>query len=197
MKRRTWPCSSRRWVLRAGKVVSISVISSGRLPAFDLTSRVPLVCLWNALGSRTLTDTDASRHELVLFTLFLQIGFEIGQARTYRRLKLVGSGQRVSGLEAVASDAGDSNLIRTDASMRIEAGGNGSGDSACCLGEDTFGFGQLLDRRHDLDVRNVLGPAAALANAARRIDTVRRVANRERACDRRRPLRIDVCSAGL
>src|SRR5271156_3228129 len=101
MNRRTCPCSSRSWVLRAGKVVSISVINSGRLPAFDWTSRVPLVCLWNALGSKTLTDTDASKHEFVLFILFLQIRFEIGQARTNCRFELIGSGQGVGGLEPV------------------------------------------------------------------------------------------------
>src|SRR5271154_2980574 len=129
MKRRTWPCSSRRWVLRAGKVVSISVISSGRLPAFDLTSRVPLVCLWNALGSRTLTDTDASRHELALFILFLQIGFEIGQAWPDRCFELVGSSQRVGGLETVAGDAGDGEFVGTDAPVRVEAGSDGGGDS--------------------------------------------------------------------
>src|SRR5271155_2356296 len=120
MKRRTWPCSSRRWILRAGKVVSISVINSGRLPAFDCTSRVPLVCLWNALGSKTLTDTDASRHEFVLFILFLQIGFEVGQARADGRFKFVGTGERVGGLESVAGDAGNGELIGTDAPVRVE-----------------------------------------------------------------------------
>src|SRR5271170_1972025 len=175
MKRRTWPCSSRRWVLRAGKVVSISVINSGRLPAFDCTSRVPLVCLWNALGSKTLTDTDASRHEFVLFILFLQIGFEVGQARAHRRFELIGSGQRVSGLETIAGDAGNGELVGTDTAMRVEACGDSGGDSASRFGKDAFSLSQLLDRRDDLDIRNVFGPAAALANAARRVDAVGRV----------------------
>src|SRR5271165_409956 len=197
MKRRTWPCSSRRWALRAGKVVSISVISSGRLPAFDRISRVPSVCFWNALGSKTLTDTDASRHELVFFILFLQIGFEIRQARAYWRFELIGSGQRVGGLETVACDAGDGEFIGTDSSVSIQARGDGGGHSAGGFGKDSFSLGQLLDRRDDLDIRYVLRPASAVADAACRVDAVRGIADCQRTGNCRWPLRLNVIGAGL
>src|SRR5271156_116526 len=197
MKRRTWPCSSRRWVLRAGKVVSISVISSGRLPAFDLTSRVPLVCLWNALGSKTLTDTDASRHELVFFILFLQISFEIGQAWADGCFEFIRSGQSVSGLETVAGDAGNGKFIGTDAAMRVEACGDGGCHSARSFSEDAFSLSQFLNRGDDLDIRYVFSPATALANAACRKDTIGRVADGQRSSDGRRPLRFDMIGARL
>src|SRR5580658_5521148 len=138
MKRRTCPCSSRRWVLRAGKLVSISVISSGRLWALDWISFAPSVCFWNAFGNRTLTDTCSSQHYFAVFGECFNVLFKIGKARTDSAFDFVGSGEGVGGLEAVAGDAGDGELIRLDASVSVEAGGDGGRDASGGLGEDAF-----------------------------------------------------------
>ena len=45
--------------------------------------------------------------------------------------------------------------------------------------EDTFGFGQQLDRFHDFRIGGVFGPTAALQNLLRRIISVRRISDRQ------------------
>jgi hypothetical protein len=48
--------------------------------------------------------------------------------------------------------------------VRVEARGDGGGDAAGGLGEDAFGLGEFLDAGDDLDVGDVLGPAAVFAD---------------------------------
>ena len=92
------------------------------------------------------------------------IGFEISHARADGVFDGILAGEGVGRFEAVASDAGDGQLIRPDAAMRVEAGGNGSRDTACCFGKDAFCFGQLLDPGDEFDVGYILSPAAAVAD---------------------------------
>src|SRR5205814_251799 len=71
------------------------------------------------------------------------------------------------------------------------------GDAAGRLGEDAFGLGQFLDGGNDLDIRDVFGPAAGIANGARGIDAVGGVADGQRAGDGVRALRLDDVAAVL
>jgi hypothetical protein len=70
------------------------------------------------------------------------------------------AGKGVGGLEAVAGDAGDGDVVGRDAAVGVEACGDGGGDAAGGLCEDAFGFGEFLDAGDDLDVRDVFGPAS-------------------------------------
>ena len=73
---------------------------------------------------------------------------------------LVGVLQAICGLEAVASDAGNGELVGMDAAVRIEACRDRSGDTAGGLGEDALSLSKLLNGGDDLDVGNVLGPSS-------------------------------------
>ena len=79
----------------------------------------------------------------------------------------------------------------------IEAGGDGGGDAAGGLGEDAFGLGELLHAGDDLDVGDILGPAAGLADHLGGGGAVGRVADGERAGDGVGALRLDVVSSLL
>ncbi len=104
---------------------------------------------------------------------------------------LVGAAQAVGGLQSIAGDAGDRQLVGLDAAVRVETRGDGRGHAACRLGEDAFGLGQFLDRGDDLDVGDILGPSARVANHARGVDAVGRIADRQRARNGVRALRLD------
>src|ERR1700721_2742682 len=123
MKRRICPSSPRRCWRSAGNLFSISVTNSGKLAAEEEISRTLLVCFWNAFGNRTLTDIAFSHQPQRLVhgvALFHKV-FEIGQPRTDGLVLFVSVLQAVGGLEAVAGDAGDGELIGLNAAMRIES----------------------------------------------------------------------------
>src|SRR5579863_15572 len=199
MKRRTWPSSPRRCWRRAGKRPSISETSSGRLAAELEISRTLLVCFWKAFGNRTLTDITFSgqAEALACFIVFFDELFKVGEARADGLVLAVGALQAVGGLEAVAGDAGDGEIVGLDAAMGVEACRNRGGDAAGGLGEDAFGFGELLDGGDDFYVRNVLGPAAGFADDARGVEAVGGVADGERAGDGVGALRLDDVSVVL
>src|ERR1700761_4479610 len=117
MKRRTLPSVSRRWGFRAGKLVSISVISWGRFWAADWISRVPLVCFWKAFGKTTLTDIYFLSN---LFNILLHQGFKVGQTRANRLLLFVTALEHVQGLQSVAGNGHHSEIVGSNASMSIE-----------------------------------------------------------------------------
>src|ERR1035438_6801633 len=123
MKRRIWPSSPRRCCRRAGKRPSISVTSSGRLAAVLAISRTLLVCFWNALGNSTLTDIAFScQGEFLAYGVaFFNKGFKVGEARPDRLVLRKGALQAIGGLEAVAGDADDCQLVRMNATVSVEA----------------------------------------------------------------------------
>ena len=82
-------------------------------------------------------------------------------------------------------------LVGRDAAVGVEAGGDGGGDAAGGLGEDAFGLGEFLDAGDDLDVGDIFGPAAGVADHLRGGGAVGRVADGERAGDGVGPLRLD------
>ena len=84
-----------------------------------------------------------------------------------------------------------------DAAVGVEARGDGGGDAAGGLGEDAFGLGEFLDAGDDLDVGDVLGPAASLADHLGGGGAVGGVADGERAGDGVGALRLDVVSSLL
>jgi len=91
-----------------------------------------VVCFWNALGNRTLTDI-AFSHEpqrLVHGVAFFHKIFKVGQPRTDGLVLFIGVLQAVGGLQSVAGDASDGELIGLNAAMCIEPRGDGSGDAA-------------------------------------------------------------------
>ena len=84
-----------------------------------------------------------------------------------------------------------------DAAVGVEARGDGGGDAAGGLGEDALGLGELLDAGDDLDVGDVLGPAAGGLDHLGRGGTVGGVADGQRAGDGVGLLRLDVVAALL
>ena len=99
--------------------------------------------------------------------------------------------RHIGGLEAVAGDAGDGELIGLDAAMRVEARGDSRGDAAGGLSEDAFGLGEFLNGGDDFDVGDIFSPSAGFADGARGIEAVGRVADGERAGDGVGALRLD------
>ena len=105
---------------------------------------------------------------------------KIGEARaTYRRLLLISSGESVGRLQPVAGDACDGEFIPVNSSVGVEARSERRRDTAGGFGKDAFGFGQFLDARDDLHIGDVFGPTTALADRARGVDAVRRIADGE------------------
>ena len=69
--------------------------------------------------------------------------------------------------------------------MRIEPCRDGGCHAAGSFREDTLSLRKLMDSRHELHIRDVLGPATGLAAPSSRLrGTVRRIADGERAGDR-------------
>src|SRR5271163_2665799 len=123
----------------------------------------------NAVGRTTLTAKETSCGGEFGFgygfatrdaVQFLEVLGEIGQARPDGALLHVVGDKGVGGLEAVAGDADHGGLVGADAAIGVEARGDGGGDAASGLGEDAFGLGELLHAGDNLDVGDILGPAA-------------------------------------
>ncbi len=117
--------------------------------------------------------------------------FKVGEARTNRPALVVCAFEHIGRLEAVAGNAGDGKLVGLDAAVRVEARGDSGGDAAGGLGEDAFGLGEFLDGGDDLDIGDIFGPSAGIANGARGVEAVGGVADGERAGDGVGPLRLD------
>ena len=112
-----------------------------------------------------------------------QVGVEVGKAGTDGASVDVAVAviEGVGGLEAVAGDDGDGELVGRDAAVGVEARCDEGGDAAGGLGEDALGVGELLDAGDDLGVGDVLaqppvsriiwaaaGPSAGLPMASER-----------------------------
>src|ERR1700722_6942134 len=190
MKRRTLPSLSRRWGLSAGKLVSISVISWGRFWAEDCISLVPLVCFWNAFGNTTLTDINFL--SILLDSIPLNEGLKISQTRTNRLLLFVLALKHIQGLQTVAGDGHHGQIARSNPAVGIKASRDRGGYASGGFGEDTFGFGQFLDRGNDLHVGNILSPATTFVDGADGVWAVGRIADGQRTRNRSGPLRLVV-----
>src|SRR6202051_4409619 len=77
--------------------------------------------------------------------------------------------------------------------LLCDAGGHASGR----LRENSFGFGEQLNASYDFRIGNVFRPAAAFADRARGVITVRRISDGERARNRRGLLRLEVIELAL
>src|SRR5882672_10468104 len=106
-------------------------------------------------------------------------------------------GDGVGGLQAVASDADDGGFLRLDAILPDEFLRDACGDSARGFREDAFGFGEQLDRIHDLRIGNIFGPAAGVTDEFNGIRPVGRIANGERTRDGIWFLRLEALEIAL
>src|SRR5215469_1604251 len=120
--------------------------------------------------------------------LFVYEGFEVGEPRTDGPALVVRALKHIGSLQAVSGDARNGQIIGLDASVRVETGGYRGGDAAGRLGKDALGFSKFLDGRYDFYVRHILGPAARVADGARCVDSIGRVADCQRTRDGMRAL---------
>ncbi len=70
-----------------------------------------------------------------------------------------------------------------DVSLLEQLLGDAGGYAAGRFRENSFGFGKELDAFYDFRIGNVFGPAAAVANGSRGVETVGRIADGQRARD--------------
>ena len=124
--------------------------------------------------------------------MFFDKGFKVAEPGTDSLTPVVSSVQAIGGLQAVAGNAGDGQLIGLDEAMGVEPRGNCGSDAAGRLSKDALGLGQFLHGRYDLHVRHVFSPAARRADGTRRIHAVGRVADGQRPSDRVGPLRLNL-----
>src|SRR5580704_11891668 len=123
--------------------------------------------------------------------MFFHEVLKLAQPRPDRLALIVSAVENVRGLEAVARDARDGKFVALNAAVCIKAGSNRGGDAAGRFGEDAFSLRQFLDSGDDLNVGNIFGPSAGLANGARGVEAVCGVADGERAGDRVGTLRLN------
>ncbi len=99
---------------------------------------------------------------------------------------------RVNGFQAVAGNAGDGRVARIDVALLEQFLSDAGGYAAGRFGENSFGFGEQLNAFNDFRIGNVFRPAAAFANRARGVITVRRISDGERARNRCGFLRLEL-----
>ncbi|OLL73183.1 ComEC/Rec2-related protein [Pseudonocardia sp. Ae168_Ps1] len=118
-----------------------------------------------------------------------------GRGHGGRRTDL--AGHRVERLEAVTGDHQDGLGVRVERACLEQLLRRGNRDTARGLGEHALGLGQEPDAGDDLVVGDVGDRATGAAHRVQDVRTVGRVADRQRAGDGVRLLRLDPVVAGL
>src|SRR6185312_13855751 len=126
-----------------------------------------------------------------------QILFKGGQLGRDRLRGIETASQSISRLESISGDAEYCRLFWLDAALLVKLPCGAHGDTACGLGEDAFGFSQKGNAFHDFRIACIFRPSAASGDHLRSIETVSRIADRQRACNGRRLLRLNLIPACL